>query len=332
MTFTFISHASEDKIHLVKPLVEALVIEGVKVWIDRPGHGESHFGFDSSYIRENQIRGIRSGDSFDQAIIQALNESSAVLFCLSRAFTQERSVLRDEATIAYAQKKLVACILDDLPLNDIPHGGLLSEYVHYERVRPDLLSSCLAELRKFQSDSKLGSASPDLLPTDLRRSWEVVRKLKCDIETRQLHQNRDFTYPEPSDDEWQNSLARLIDIPVSRVIRPSEIPEELDALYSERLSEPARSRQLIVQAMRLRKQANPENAPDNHILINMGDLPPVATTPPREFWSCAFLEAGRKSPRTLAALIFTPFAPKIETVKLETEKALVNFIADLQRP
>jgi hypothetical protein len=60
VAYVFVSHASNDK-QRIRPLVEALVLQGVKVWLDRPGHGDNHFGFDQDFIDRYRIRSLRAG-------------------------------------------------------------------------------------------------------------------------------------------------------------------------------------------------------------------------------------------------------------------------------
>jgi len=117
---TFVSHASGDKTDRVKPLVQALLLEGVPLWLDRPGQGESHFNFDAAYIERYDIAGLQAGRPFDRQVLEAHWQCDAVLGCLSRLLTQDRQVLVQELVLAAYANKLVACIVDDLPYGDIP--------------------------------------------------------------------------------------------------------------------------------------------------------------------------------------------------------------------
>src|SRR5690349_18307623 len=96
MPFVFVSHASEDKQGRVRPLVEALLLQGMQVWVDRPGHGDNNFGFDDEFIKRYQILGLHSGEGWDQQISRAVANAGAVLVCLSRALTASRQVLVQE--------------------------------------------------------------------------------------------------------------------------------------------------------------------------------------------------------------------------------------------
>ena len=99
VSHVFISHAAPDKLLRVKPLVHALAIEGVRLWLDRPGAGDSHLNFDEEFIHRHGIESLRSGVGYDIGIREALRACSAVLVCLSRsAIDPERRVLQQEMT------------------------------------------------------------------------------------------------------------------------------------------------------------------------------------------------------------------------------------------
>src|SRR5262249_50814065 len=122
MGYVFVSHASEDKVPRVKPLVEALVMLGVQVWIDRPGYGDSHFNFDQAFIERYGILGLRSGENWDEQVETAIRDAGAVLVCMSRALDAKRGVLVQELLLGSYQRKLVACIVDDLPFSELPRN------------------------------------------------------------------------------------------------------------------------------------------------------------------------------------------------------------------
>src|SRR5262245_46934470 len=105
--YVFVSHASEDKQERVRPLVRALIWHGLRVWIDRPGYGESHFGFDDAYIERHGILGIPSGQDYREQIQKALRNAGAILICLSRALSKDREVLVQELSFGAIQDKLV---------------------------------------------------------------------------------------------------------------------------------------------------------------------------------------------------------------------------------
>ncbi len=177
MSFVFISHAAPDKLARVKPLVHALAIEGVRLWLDRPGAGDSHFNFDDAFIARHGIQGLRSGVGYDVGIREALRGCSAVLVCLSRtAVKPERRVLQQEMAIAWCDEKFVPCIVDDLPFDQIPDLGLPDLVrTQSERVDSAALALCLAWL------DGAASRTPDALPAMLQPAWQTVRKIRDDL-------------------------------------------------------------------------------------------------------------------------------------------------------
>ncbi len=90
VTQVFVSHASVDKHSRIRPLVHALLLEGVSLWVDRPGFGPSHLGFDTDFIRRHGIGFLKPGRRYQEQIRQALKHSSFVLACLSRGFLDDR--------------------------------------------------------------------------------------------------------------------------------------------------------------------------------------------------------------------------------------------------
>lgn len=330
MSYLFISHASDDKESRVRPLVKALIEERLELWIDRPGCGPSHFGFSDRYIEANNILGIRAGVPYDEAIREALNESGAVLFCLSRAFSRQRAVLEHEVVIASNLEKLVACVVDDLPYSELPTTGLINPRIHYERINPERISEALAELEARRSDPSRGEASPDALPPPMQEAWEVVRRLKRNV-TEVFTKTSENPLVRPTDSEWKAAKAQLAKIPVTPALRLNDVPKELEELLVDRFDKAALVRQLIRQAMRLRSEVNPEKGTDRQILIRMGELPPIETAPPAEFWAQALFQAGYKSPRTLAALIVAPCAPNFDTMSERAGGEIRAFLERLKR-
>lgn len=177
MSYVFISHAAEDKLERVKPLVEALIMEGITVWLDRPGHGDSHFNFDEDYIHRHGIRSLATGQAWDDQIEAVLRGASAVLVCMSRAFRPDRTVLTQEMLIGRYERKLVACIVDDIGYDEIPRDIGLLRPAAIQSVRIDPAKLRLA-VQKIDAGE---CVSPDDLPDSLRAKWESVRKLVADI-------------------------------------------------------------------------------------------------------------------------------------------------------
>lgn len=178
VSFVFVSHAAPDKLQRIKPLVHALAIEGVRLWLDRPGVGDSHFNFDQAVIDRYGIQGLQSGVDWDEGIRAALRGCGAVLVCLSRnAIDNKRLVLQQEVTIAWYDEKIVPCIIDDLPFDDIPTDTGLPDLVRTQSERVDTagLQQCLDWL------AASGGEGFDALPDSLRPHWQPVHKIRIDL-------------------------------------------------------------------------------------------------------------------------------------------------------
>ena len=120
MGFVFVSHASIDKLRHVRPIVLALAREHVGIWVDKPGQGDRHLGLDQAVIERLGIRGLMNGPDWNLQISEALQECDAVLVCLSKQLLNDSAVLNQEVAIGWHSRKLVACRVDDLDLEDIP--------------------------------------------------------------------------------------------------------------------------------------------------------------------------------------------------------------------
>jgi hypothetical protein len=97
----FVSHASQDKIGRVRALVQALAMEGVSLWVDRPWAGENNFQLSDAFIRKYDIRGLISGGRWDEQILEAHRTCGAVLACISGSLSRERQVLVQEIAFAH---------------------------------------------------------------------------------------------------------------------------------------------------------------------------------------------------------------------------------------
>ena len=174
MAYVFVSHASEDKPR-VRPLVRALALEGMQLWLDRPGYGKSHFNFDRNFISRYHIRELETGKPWPAQLSIALKEASAVLLCLSKSLCKERLVLANEIAIAGHSGKLTACILDDLSETDLPRDlGLVDlSKIQTERIDPELLNRATADVESGRN--------PNALAPELKAQWEHIWKLKADI-------------------------------------------------------------------------------------------------------------------------------------------------------
>jgi hypothetical protein len=323
MPFTFVSHASEDKRYRVKPLVEALLLLGVRLWLDRPGYGESHFGFDQDFIQLHRIRSLRAGLDFREQINSALSECGAVLVCISRALCAQRQVLVQELVLGHHHHKLVACIVDDIPYSEIPQDlGLVNTAgLQAERIDPAVLRVAVDRVR--QTGSLDGEHSSEVV-----REWERVRKLFADIKAvyRKLGLN------DPSSAELDEAVRALGDFPVYPAVRFDEIPMEIIMLYSAWFDDQQAARGFFRTAMQLSGRCNPEGCTDEQIIVFPGEVLDPRTVTAVEFWTDLFACAGRKSRRTLAALLLTPGAPSEDAVRPEEASVLRRFKKWLASP
>jgi hypothetical protein len=177
LDFVFVSHATLDKPDRVKPLIQALALEGVSFWLDRPGPGENDFQFTADFIRRHGVRRLISGEDWSQAIMGALKDSSAVLVCLSKA-ALESDAVREEVLLAFANRKAVTCVVDDLDLQLIPNKWILIQPGRLQSPRIDI-NSLAAAVRWLEEDP---GRSADALPeSSWGRAWQSVRDLRDDL-------------------------------------------------------------------------------------------------------------------------------------------------------
>ena len=178
MSFVFVSHAASDKRTLVRPLVQALAIEGVSLWIDRPGSGHDDFQLPPEFVSRYDIKSLALGQGWDEGIRSALRDADTVLICLSRAaLGAKREVLRQEMFGAQLLGKAVTCIIDDIDPSTIPQesGLLLLGKSQALRIDSRLLDQAITWL------SADASRTPDQLPGMLLIAWQGVRRLRNEL-------------------------------------------------------------------------------------------------------------------------------------------------------
>src|SRR4029453_580794 len=69
--YVFVGHAPDDRRRL-RPLIEALALHGLSVFIDRPGGGPNPFEFEPSFIARYGIRSLRIGEGWSDRISDAI--------------------------------------------------------------------------------------------------------------------------------------------------------------------------------------------------------------------------------------------------------------------
>jgi hypothetical protein len=296
MSFLFVSHASVDKAARVRPLVEVLIEEGETVWIDRPGRGENDFGFDQAYIDRNDIDHLLSGRPWSTGIQSALRASGAVIGCLSRSLLEDRAVLEGELTYADTAEKLVTCIVDDLPFEDLARyeRGLFDPRKHQS---PRIDCARLAEALERRAAM---NGAVEELPRHLAVEWEKVRNLVGSA-------NRVRREPRPLRTRDIGAAAAVLRaIPVGPILHVSHVPAEVIQAFGEWLGTPERVDAALDQAMTLIKAAFPEGYTERQILVRRGQLPGVGTLSGEALWIQIFSVAGLKARRTLAAFLTAP--------------------------
>jgi hypothetical protein len=314
--YVFVSHASVDKKHL-QPLIEALALQGLDLWVDRPGPGENNFNFDSAFIDRYAIRGLRTGVAWDEQITDSIREAGAVLVCFSRAFQQESRVLMHELLLGQYQKKLVACVIDDLSFDELPGAFGLSDAWRMQAARIDLTALGRAVALYRQDVRHSGAADPTAF-----EQWQVVQRLTSEID-------RLFDAAggrRPSAEQMRIAREALAAIPIAPMVRMFEIPSEVITLFADRWHEPERAATFVALAMEIRLACNPEGFAERQIVLRNGELLNPRSVSAEEYWSVALSLAGMKSRRTLAALLLAPGAPCADGLPAATANTLSSFL------
>jgi TIR domain len=321
MSYVFVSHASEDKIGRVRPLVEALLQLGVRLWIDRPGYGKNNFNFSQDYIERFGILSLRAGRSWDEQIREAVRDCGAVLICLSKGFSVERQVLTQEMLLGLHHDKLVACIVDDTPFERMPSdlGLAAGSRIQAERIDPERLAEAVARM-------EAAGATDEALPAELRTQWETVRKLVADI--NRILDRSGPRLPTPS--ELMSARAELLRYPIGPMVTARDIPLELIRVFAECFDEPNAARNFFERAMQLRADCNPEKFDDRQIVLGRGEVLSPSNVSAEEFWSDVLTGAGHKSRRTLAAFLVAPGAPRQDEARTGQGGVLEGFKRWLQ--
>lgn len=290
MSFVFLSHAAVDKNRHVRPIAHALALEGVALWLDRPGLGDNHFNFDGAFVDRYGIRGLRPGRPWDEQISQALRDCGAVLGCLSSALLADRAVLNQELAIAWHLGKLVTCRIDDIDPSILPAQLGLPNLGRIQSVSIDTARLSKAVLW-LQSR---GNSSPSDLPVSLASAWVPVSDL------RQALLDIAPVLAAGSDEQV---IARLLTVPVGPAVMAHEIPLSVIQAMSDRHADAASARSHFDRAMQRAEKANSEGFTAAQIVLRPGEVPSPYGIEMDTYWAAVLPAAGIKSRRTLAALL-----------------------------
>jgi hypothetical protein len=317
MGFVFVSHASEDKIPRVKPLVEALALEGVKLWLDRPGFGENHFNLNNDFITLHDVNGLTTGQPWHEQIKFALNESGAILVCLSKSLCIQRQVLVQELLLGWYSDKLVTCIVDDLSYSDFPSDLGLPDIsrLQAERIHPPLVRQAVDWLNEHPYDS------PEKLPQLLKIEWEIIRKLVRDINAL-LKKNEPHL---ASVEEISAAIEQLSLFPIFPMVYAHEIPIEVVNLFADLFTDPEKSKRFLSLAMQILSKSNPENFTDRQLLVRSGETLNPYQVSADQYWGDVLTVAGGKSRRTLASFLVSPGAPNADKLPQDLRNILITF-------
>lgn len=294
----FISHASEDKVDRVKPIVEALLMEGEPVWIDRPGLGANNFGFSAKFISSNPIDFLGSGTPYSDSLKAALRTSGAVLGCLSRALLGQRDVIIGELTVASTLEKLTTCIVDDLNFGELPELtlGLLDA----GRLQAPQIDT--AALRRAVDRRRSTGCKVSELPTDERQSWETLLSLISSVNKKRIEPRR----MRPVDVERLRPL--IASTTVGPMLEINEIPQGLWQTLADHIDTRERANLLIQQANTLLTEVERGHPELPGFLIRRGALPAIGTLSGDDYWTRVLSLAGMKSRKTVSALLNVPVA------------------------
>ncbi len=303
MSYIFVSHASADKLTRVRPLVEALIDEGEAVWVDRAGAGTHNLGLSQEYISRNPIHQIEFGNAWPASIVEALNQASAVIGCITKNLTQDRLVLQQEFAIAMAQKKLIPCILDDISreeVRNISSGLVTLDLMQTVTIDPLVLNSASPAMGMSGLSSETRLPEREIEREKVRNLISAVNRVRT--EPRSLTRT-----------EMDRVVPILKSLPIGPVLRVSEVPHEFLEALAEYADTSERAKALIDQANLLISAAtvnvddiSPEIAPK--LQLRRTNLPAFGSLSQINYWREVVREAGMRSRKTVAAVLLNPLS------------------------
>lgn len=320
--YVFVGHASDDRKRL-RPLIEALALHGLSVCIDRPGHAPNNFDFEPAFIARYGIRSLRMGESWSDQVSEAIRAAGAVLVCLSRAAALERRMFVQELLLGLHHRKLLICVIDDLGVDNWARDLGLPDTSGIRADRVDLRALARAvALERYQPG---GSASAD---ASAREQWQLVEQLSREIDCLF---DADGARP-PTAAQMAAARKAISAVPVGPMVRDSDIPDDVIAVFADRLADPVRAARFLALAAELRLACNPEGFTDRQITVRPGDGLNPRTIAAEVFWRAVLRAAGMKSRRSLAAFLLAPGAPQLATLGPGPARVFREFLVWLEDP
>lgn len=148
--YVFVSHAQHDKakLPLLRTLVDRLIAEDIKVWLDKP----HELGFSNDEI-DRHFLDLRGDRGWESQINEALTGAACILLCVSERFcdryrldTFKGGIVRREVTAASLHGNAVACRIDAVPLSEAPDEITPNQIVDVFQY-PQLMDALVRDVR-----------------------------------------------------------------------------------------------------------------------------------------------------------------------------------------
>lgn len=182
MALVFVSHAAADKKRL-RPLLEALLDYGHKLFIDRP----ADIGFDRAFVRRWNIREIDLADEWSESLDRWLAAADVVLGCFSLRMAEAGPVLERELSYAVRERKLVSCLIDDVDFDDLPEQILGVRLGDLQLRKLDLPALARARPKAPAEQSEAEEAAVE----DARLIAAAVKKRAASVQFRSSERRAD---------------------------------------------------------------------------------------------------------------------------------------------
>lgn len=321
--FTFISHCSIDK-PLAKQLVRSLAVQGLQLWVDRPGFGDvgESLSLPQEFIDSYRVEGIRIGNNWMDELNSALHRAGVVVGCLSRNLKNDRTVLAQELAIALRDQKLITCIIDDLPAQDIQTLGL-AQLDRLQAIRIDCVKLGHAVDRWLRNEPQEVWPIEEIIP------WNGSQLLKKQIDQRLMERG----VWSPTDAAVQTAKHRIEIVPIGPPMDPSDMPNNIGREFAQFYSTKQTAWGHINNSMRIIQELNREKFELNQIILRPPEIVDFTTASAEDFWMDVLILANHKSRRTLAGLLATPGPSHTLETFLNAEGEIGNFVRQVfERP